>query len=528
ATLGFRGEALPSIASVSRFTLTTRRPDDLEGTEVSVVGGEIQHAKPAACPAGTEIAVEDLFFNTPARLRFLKTEATERRHINTMLSRLALAHPEVHVVLESDGRVLLEASPCTSLIDRAHVVLGAEVASELYPIAKGAHRGEVRLTGLFGAPSETRRNTNGMFTFVNGRFVRDRRIQAAIQVGYSGLLEKGTYPTVVLHLDVPYDQLDVNVHPAKTEVRFNEPDLVFRVIRGSLIDGLAETPWVPTPSATGKGRTYQLKSGSAAPMFDAGGDDFSLVSQHLPKIVPDPIQETLPGVGRLSPSASLDGRGGWWTSTADRSPAPSGGLQRSDVPPDGYFQSLNYVGRIGGLYLLCEDPDGMVVIDQHAAHERITFERLKGVFKGHHREVQSLLLPLHLELNRSRRDVLGENLSFFADAGFEIEPFSDDSYILRAVPAVLQQSSYARLINDALDELEQTGHTERVDEAVEAVLSRMACHGSVRAGDRMEPEEVRAMFRQMDAIDFRANCPHGRPVYFRLSWIEMEKRFERR
>ena len=509
SSLGFRGEALPSIASVSRFSITTRREEDLEGTTVRVSGTESVEVLPAACPVGTEVAVEDLFFNTPARFKFLKTEATERRHITEVMMRLSLARPVIHVRLVAEGKTVVDAAPCAHMIERASAVLGTAVSQHLFPVREPATRGNVVVTGLFGAPRAIRRNTSGLHTFVNGRFVRDQRIQAAIRTAYSGFLEKGQYPVVVLQIAIPPEEVDVNVHPAKTEVRFHQPDLVFRAVRAALVDGLADAPWVPN---AGKKRVYTLHGDgeSAAP-------ELRLSGARLPER--EPVQETLAVTRRVGPPDSL---GGWWTS-GDSPRVDPGSVTRHD-----YFSSLAVIGVLRATYILCQDDDGLVVIDQHAAHERITFERLKDVYSGHHRQVQALLLPVQLELDALQTQTLQEQVPFFEKMGFEMDAFSADTFILRSIPAVLLGASYQRLIRDALDELAESGHSERVDEAMDAVLSRMACHGSVRAGDQMAPEESRALLQQMDQIDFRANCPHGRPVYFRMVWAEIEERFERR
>ena len=515
-TLGFRGEALPSIASVSRFSLTTRTEGDLEGVKIGVVGGDVGSTEPVACTAGTEIEVRDLFFNTPARLKFLKTEMTERRHIAEAMTRVALSKPDVHVKLVSEGRTVIDAAPCIDLKERVSAVLGTAVADQLFPVKIPAERGNVTATGLFSSPKATKRNSSGLYTFVNGRFVRDKRIIAAIRTGYSGLLDKGVFPTVGLYIDLPANEVDVNVHPAKTEVRFHQPDMVFRAVRAALVEGLAEAPWVPgTKEAK---RVYTLDSSityqpgdedtlSLRPTAGEGDRGF------------EPVQETLSLSSRLDTNESL---GGWWTSRVGADVGPQ------TVPRHDYFNTLSYLGKLGTTYLLCQDGEGLVVVDQHAAHERITFEGLKAIYSGNHRQIQSLLIPIQLELDPVQVETMREHTQFFETMGFEIDLFSDDTFVVRAVPALLLGASYQRLLRDALDEIAVTGHSDRLDEAVEAVLSRMACHGSVRAGDRMMAQEVEELLRQMDQIDFRGNCPHGRPVYFQMDWAEIEKRFERR
>lgn len=509
ATLGFRGEALPSIASVSRMVLTTRKNDEVEGVELHIVGGSIERIRPTACPAGTEVSVRDLFFNTPARLKFLKSENTEKRRIQQSMVRLALARPTIRIRLHVDGRRTMDAPATTDMRERASMVLGKTIAQELYPVEPIDYGQSVTLTGMFGNPNATRRSRETMYTFVNGRYVRDRRIQAAITTAYSGLVDKGRFPVVVLHLIVPLGAVDVNVHPTKTEVRFKEPDLIFRCVRRGLMNGLASAPWVPQ---SGKGvRVYQLHKDTT------DGDDQFPASPGRPGV---PVQQTFTGTERMA--AGPTESGGWWASGDTYAP------ETTAVLDDSYFSSLRYIGQLGATYLLLQDEQGLVLLDQHAAHERITFERLKSIYAGHHRHIQNLLLPVELELDHIQNALLEEHSEFFNKMGFEIDALGPDTFVLRSAPAVLVRAPYNRLIRDTLDELGQSGYSQRIDEAVDAVLSRMACHGSVRAGDHMESAEVVALLKQIDEIDFRANCPHGRPVFFRMSYTEIEERFDRR
>ncbi|MBN1947653.1 MAG: DNA mismatch repair endonuclease MutL [Bradymonadales bacterium] len=522
ASLGFRGEALPSIASVSRFKLVTRRPDDLEGTAIEISGGQIEAVRPAACPPGTEVTVRDLFFNTPARLKFLKTEQAERRQIVDAVARLALGQPQVYLRLVHQGNLQIDAPPANELRDRASSVLGHRLAERLYPILPVEGFDYVEVNGLLGDPQLVKRDSGGIYLYVNGRFVRDRKIQAAIMMAYAGLVDRGLYPTVILQLALPPQAVDVNVHPTKAEVRFHEPDLVFRAVRRALLDSLASAPWLPE-SRKATQRSYTLREAGAGPLLAGQQPDRGALLDRLRKRLPDQVavQQTLPGTHRSTLVESSVG--GWWA-TGDLQSDQTG---QPVLRPSQYFRSLKYIGQLGATYLVCQDEEGLALIDQHAAHERILFERLKDTYAGHHRQVQSLLLPVQLELDRSQLTTLEEYSAFFTSCGFEIEPFSASTVVIRAVPAVLVGSQYDRLIREALDELASSGQSQRLEEAVEAVLSRMACHGSVRGGDQLAPQQVQALLAQLDDIDFRGNCPHGRPVLFRVSYAEIEKRFER-
>lgn len=563
STLGFRGEALPSIASVSRFTLMTQEADALSGTRLEIEGGQIKDVRDAGLPRGTCIEVRDLFFNTPARLKFLKTTATEVRHISEAMLRVAIAHPKVHVRLTHNGRKLIDLPGNTSLGDRLHAVFGQETRQALFPSAEYPPIDGVWAEGFYSRPDFTQRTTSQFYVYVNGRYVKDSTAYAAIKSAYRGMLEKGRYPMVVLFVHVPPDLVDVNVHPTKIEVRFTKSDAVFRAVYHAVHDALQDTPWVEDV-----GRTYTLKPRNAVGGKRAGAAIGPDQATFDPLDVRDaPRQGDLslgregrrPGEPLRMPIAALFGP----APKANAAPADedSGAetfaqaIQASNAPshpfapgapmgrvveigdaaseaverPEevGYFSRLQFIGQFRKLYLICADASGLVIVDQHAAHERIGFERLRAAYRAQTRERQPLLVSQRLVLDTLRAAAMREHAEFFDELGFEIEPFGGNDFALKAVPAMLVGADYGRMVKDALDDLSSLGRTDRINDAFDAIFARMACHAVIRAGDVLREEEAKALFAQMDAIDFGANCPHGRPVYYRLPVSELEEAFGR-
>jgi DNA mismatch repair protein MutL len=545
-TLGFRGEAIPSIASVSRFSISTRPADDLEGTEVFIEGGITGDVRAWGGPAGTMVAVRDLFYNTPARFKFLKTTATETRHISEWILRLALSRFDVHFRLQHNGKRLLDLPVDTDLGDRVRAVLGREVREALFPTADYPPVEGVTCRGLYSRPDLTQRTARAYYTFVNGRYVKERTIQAAVRAAYRGMIEKGRHPTVVLFVSVPSDELDVNVHPTKIEVRFRSSDSVFRAVYHAVADALLHTPWVDTETRTYTLRPAHVGAGRMDTIdpLDARQVGLALGEHRAPG---EPARVRLeemfgprisPGADAVGPAgavAPVPEESGWGDLAAAVAANPAAsqalgqGSSRIEIElSEGYFSRLRYLGQFKRAFLVCSDASGLVVVDQHAAHERITFEYLRVIYAGEHKEAQALLIPQRISLDAMRAAAMRDlGLPFFEALGFEIEPFGGDDFALAAVPAILASRRLDRLIKDTLDDLAEYGRSDRVTEALDAVLLRMACHGSIRGGDDMTPEAVRELFRQLDAVDFGANCPHGRPVYFRLPLAELEAAFGR-
>lgn len=541
ASLGFRGEALPSIASVSKFELVTRQDTTIEATRVYIEGGSLKLVEPWSAPVGTSITVRDLFYNTPARQKFLKTIPTEQRRCMEVIHALAIPRPQVSFSLKSKGRTLLSLPAVDNIWTRVETIVGLEDAKHLFmadTIAVDGHE----TWGFISSPEHTTRTADSVQTFVNGRAVRDKNLLSAVRVGYDTLLDRGRYPKVFLFSNVPFDQIDVNVHPAKTEVRFQNPAAMHASIRRAIRKALADSPWVPSAEAsasqfpgpattsetplslsppqvaeqpgelnlwTGPTRTYRMGDvqPSASVEFSESGridEPYDERRSHFAGVIPP-----------FSRESSLDAL------------APKGSAEADALAP-GWFQSLHYIGPLHRLYLLLSDAQGLVIIDQHASHERITFERLRTQWKTRQHPSQPSLMPQVFSLNAIRRMTLSEHLEFFGRLGFEIEAFGDDDFALRATPEWFDERRFKPMLEDVLDDLGETGQSTRLEEVVEGVLSRMACHGSVRAGDALSHGEVRALLEQLDACDFGANCPHGRPVWFRMTLEELELRFHRR
>ncbi len=543
-SLGFRGEALPSISSVSKLELETKPHGEVEGTRIFVNGGSIEEVEEVGKAAGTTVVVEELFFNTPARLKFLKTPRTESRHITEMLTRMALSRPDVRFRLKKDGKIRLDLPQVESLKDRILAVLGREVYDDLYPTFDYPAIHGVKARGYFSKPGHTQRSARNVYTFVNGRYVRDRTIMAAVRKGYKKMLPGGRYPSTVLFLEVPFDLVDVNVHPAKTEVRFDDTQPIFRAVYHAIADALAEAPWLDEQM-----KSYQLKQRDREEGQQGEG------SKGRPQMVRpgetqvEPLnarRRRLSEQGGLSPGEiSSPLRGGSAPGGKPQLGFKKAGLtplkepprvdlgRAADEPPtaqgsEDYFSSLKVIGQFRRAYIVCEDASGLVIIDQHAAHERIAFEHLREAYTSDEGEHQPLLFPLRLELDALRRDVMDEHLEFFDEAGFSIEHFEGQTYMLREIPAIMEGANHEALIKDALDDLSNLGTSTRVEEHVDGLLSRIACHSVVRGPTELGREECQGLLEDMDRIDFKANCPHGRPVYYRISLFELEEAFDRR
>jgi len=557
STLGFRGEALPSIASVSRFTLLTKPRGAVGGTRVQIEGGGAPLITDASSPPGTEVAVRDLFYNTPARLKFLRADTTEVKHVVEVVQRLSLPHPDIAFHVSHNGRTLLDYPAVSSGMDRIHSVLGDPDSRGVYAL-EAAEQDGVHASGFFAQPAVSRRTNAAMWMYVNGRYVRDRSIQSAIRVAYEGLIDRSRFPVAVLFLQVPVRAVDVNVHPMKTEVRFHDSQAVFRASRRAFVQSLAACPWRPSSrdsltsgqAVSAPGPTGPFPVQAALPTVqqtwygserigEAGASQHTVASG----AVVQPQQATVARTYLLrdDPTAARPNRSSRAVelSHGDESelitaesleyaarPAPAG-LPGGSLPR-GFFENLHFIGTFKANYLLASDGLSLIVVDQHAAHERITYEKLRSSWQSRRAEAQPLLVPRIIGLDSLRTAILHDHLAFFQALGFHLEPFGGQDFALKSVPAILQGASVDALLRDALDELGETGNSRRIDQAIDAVLIRIACHGSVRAGQTLSGEQVLALFRELDRIDFGANCPHGRPVWFRMTLGEIEKRFDRR
>jgi DNA mismatch repair protein MutL len=513
ASYGFRGEALPSVGSVSRLTLLTRPAAEVEGTRVVVEGGNLLACQPCGCPAGTRVEVRDLFFNVPARRKFQKSARAETSHVEETLTRMSLASPGVDFRLEVDGRETLRAPAARGSDDetaRAEAILGRNARGNLFAVE--GPPGEVRVTGLVSNPVLSRADQKGLYLFVNGRYVRDRTLTHAVLESYRTLLEVGRYPVVVLKVDLPPHAVDVNVHPQKLEVRFQDGPSVHRAVTAALVPLLSRTPWLAGPT-----RSYTLHAPPAGEpaVADVGDIHRRRVTEALERYAgavfsrgdpppPPPSRPAFSAAGRATLPFTAPGLGG------------AGG-----------FSHLRYLGQVGRTYLVCEGPEGMVVLDQHAADERVNFQRLRAAWDQGEVPAQGLLIPLRIALSRAEEEAVERHRDTLARAGFDVEPLGSPDVLLRAVPALLLGRSPERLCRDLLAELADTGSGQPMSNAVDALLSRVACHAAVRAGDALSPSEAAALLKSLDGVDLAAHCPHGRPVVRSVTLPAMAGWFDR-
>lgn len=487
STLGFRGEALPSIGSVAKMDILSRRPDAASGHRLRVEGGRKDELAPTAASVGTTIEIRDVFFNTPARRKFLKAPATELSHVCDVVNRMALAHPEVHFQLQHDGRTVADYVAVAHATDRMRQVLGLEVAKGLRAFSRRV--GEIAVHGYLSAAPASFPNARYLFTFVNRRYVRDKILTHAVLFGYETLLMKGQYPAVVLFLDLPYADVDVNVHPAKYEVRFRRQseihDAVSRAVRDALVQEARQPPVAAAvQSAPFPGvRETPLSYGGPAPMFRFEGAP----ARAEVFVVP----------------------------------------QQRQVAPCGFFSSLHVLGQILGCYLVCVSSDGFTLIDQHAAHERIAFENLRRQLDAGKVEQQHLLIPQSVDLSAGEMMLLEQKLDVMERFGFSLEPFGPASYAITSAPALLPEGDYAQIVRQMISELAEVDTSARLRQHLEDRLATIACHSVIRANRKLEMHEMRALLEALDGIEFATQCPHGRPVLIEWSREDLDRLFKR-
>jgi len=485
ATLGFRGEALPSIAAIAKVRLVTRAAGAAAATAVEAGGDGVRPAGVAGAAAGTTIEVSDLFAATPARRKFLRTPATEVGHVVDVLTRIAVATPGVGFRLEHDGREMLALPPVGDLRQRLVQTLGRARGASLVEIEAAA--GGYRLEGFLGRPGDALGSARLVWTYVGGngphaarRFVRDRLLLRAVMDGYESLLMRGRYPVAVLFLGVPAGEMDVNVHPAKLEVRFRRSaavhQLVVPALRARLTAALTpSTSMAPEPAAV-----HETPSGYGAPSSATSG---------IPVLA-------------LQPAL--------WSA------APRGG-----------FAALRFVGQIFDGYLLCEGEGRVVLIDQHAAHERVVFERLRAERRAGGVARDPLLVPEAVELPAVEAALLAEHAGSLSAAGLEGEPFGDGTFLLRSVPRLLRGRDMGALLRAVASELVEEGASGAPERVSDAALATIACHSVVRVGQRLGAAEAEALLAAMDGVEISAHCPHGRPVATELRRSQLEALFKR-
>jgi DNA mismatch repair protein MutL len=524
-TMGFRGEALPSIGAVARLAITSKARGADDAWTIEVEGGALSAPKPspwaALSESGARIEVRDLFFATPARLKFMKSERAEMMAVSDVVKRLAMARPDVAFSLEHDGRMTLrlsaEADPENEgRRTRLAGILGADFAPNC--IALDQTRADVRLSGFAGLPTFHRGTREHQHLFVNGRPVKDKLIVGAVRAAYQDLLARDRHPVAALFLDLPAGDVDVNVHPAKTEVRFRDAALVRGLIVGALSHALAgaghRASTTTAQSALGAARAYETPQPFLRSTVHAWGA----------------AEERLAPGDFMMPSARVEAM-----SPAMTEQAGAGDLEtaiRAAVnhdPEDARFFPLGAArAQVHETYIVAQTEDGIVIVDQHAAHERLVYERMKQMLANGGVRRQALLIPEVVELDPSEAEALAARAEELAQLGLVIEPFGPGAILVRETPALLGHIDAAGLLKDLVDDIAELGEAHALKEQLEEVCSSMACRGSVRAGRRLTGEEMNALLRQMEATPFSGQCNHGRPTYVELKLADIEKLFGRR
>jgi DNA mismatch repair protein MutL len=509
-TLGFRGEALPSIGSVARLSLLSRTAEASEGAEISVTGGKVEPVRPAAANRGTVVEVRDLFFATPARLKFMKSEKAEASAISDVVRRMAIAFPHVRFVLSGSDRTTLEfPATGTDRLARIAQVLGRDFRDNAIEI--DAEREGVRLTAFAGVPTFNRGNSLHQFAFVNGRPVQDKLLWSALRAAYAETIPHGRYPVAVLSIEIDPALVDVNVHPAKSDVRFRDPGLVRGLVIGAIREALGrEGDRAATTGASGLMRAFRPEAQRPATPWTPAASPY----RPFEPAASMPLRAEQAGFAEFAtPSARSE-----LVFTAHQ-PVPDDAPQQH---PLGAARA-----QLHENYIVAQTQDGLVIVDQHAAHERLVFESMRNALHSRAVPAQALLIPEIVDLPEDDCDRLVAHAEEFATLGLGIERFGPGAIAVRETPAMLGEMDAAGLIRQLADELAEWDTANGLKAKLEYLAATMACHGSVRSGRRMRPEEMNALLRQMEATPGSGQCNHGRPTYIELKLSDIERLFGR-
>lgn len=522
-TLGFRGEALPSIGAVARLRIASRPPGASEGWEIAVTGGAVTAPVPTALGKGTRIEVRDLFYATPARLKFLKSERAEQMAINETVRRLAMAHPEIGLSLSHNGRRTLDLPAeqgglFAARSARLAAIMGREFTEN--SIAVSASHDGITLEGLAGLPTYHRGTAQMQFLFVNGRPVRDKLLTGAVRAAYQDFLARDRHPALVLFLTLPPTEVDVNVHPAKSEVRFRDSGTIRGLIVGGLRHALAEAGHRAATTIASAALGAMRAPGSLPQQRSRGyGTPFtSADARAAAQAFQAPAGQGLPGL--QEPSAAF-------ARPADQ-PAPADRVANAPPTAGAEFPLGVARGQLHETYIVSQTADGIVITDQHAAHERLVYERMKNQLEAGAVPRQALLLPEVVELDPDAIARLSERAAELAELGLALEPFGPGAIVVREVPALLGTVDVQGLLRDLADDLAEWESSHALRQRLEEVCASMACHGSVRAGRRLTAEEMNALLREMEATPHSGQCNHGRPTYVELKLTDIERLFGRR
>jgi DNA mismatch repair protein MutL len=567
STLGFRGEALPSIASVSRLRLETRAPDQDSGTIIEINGGKMFRVEEAGLPPGTSITIRDLFFNTPARKKFLKAESTELSHIASLVTHYALAHPDKHFELHSATNAMLVAPPVAGYSERVYQVFGKETLDQLIPVAAelplahvglpqpppwrrreeddesgSTEPGHLRLHGFVSKPEIQKLNRNSIYTFVNGRLIRDRLIQHALTEAYRNILPPTVFPVVLLFLEMPNAEVDVNVHPSKTEVRFRQQGVMHDFLRDSVRSALMKARPVPqfvteirahptaSPSLT-PGARDATAAGAPTWQFGATAQEFSLQA---------PPQAAIAEHLHFSEGIELDANaaipvarfprqtfGGPVEAPEASHCAPAIADETESVVEIPSLSSLRPLGQLRESFILAVNHDGLWIIDQHVAHERVLFERVVKQRAQQKVESQRLLMPIVIELTPAQQAVFSEISEELRNNGFEVEPFGTRSIAVKIAPAGVQAAEVEHMLHELLDQFSREEQALNLDQIRGRIAASIACHAAIKVNMPLEQNKMEWLLAELSKTDCPMTCPHGRPVVLRYSMKDIQRAFKR-
>ncbi len=542
-TLGFRGEALASIAAVSRFSIRSRRAEEDGGAQLEVVGGAAGEIIPVGCPAGTTVEVRNLFFNTPVRRKFLRTTQTEMSHVSEAFTRIALAYPAVHLVLRHQGRTLHDLPPTQELRERIARFFGADLADDLIPVSSGD--GDARISGYVANPSQSRSNNRLQYLLLNGRAIRDRSLQHALSEAYRGLLLTGRYPICFLRLELSSELVDVNVHPTKHEVRFQDSGRLYSQLLGMLRMKFLSTDLTARASIPGDASGPAIESTGAAAsrsrLVDWAKDELATRQQRLVDQSPSvagPTATDRPGPLTLNRLDALDcgaaPASGNATQEASSHPSgPSFATEQAPAPPptadrtDAAHAALPRALQIHNRYLVVETGEGMEVIDQHALHERILYEQLRDRALQGSVESQRLLVPEPVDLSATEAAAVLEQRELLGKLGVEVEPFGGETILVLAYPAMLSAASPGEVLRELVEQLVCDSPPPNRRDLFDDLLHMLACKAAVKYGDPLRKEEIEALLAQRHLAIDPHHCPHGRPTALVLTCEDLDRQFKR-
>jgi DNA mismatch repair protein MutL len=512
-SFGFRGEALPSIASISRIEMTTKREEALSGTKVTVEDGKVKEAVDIGCPVGTSVFVTDIFHSVPVRRKFLKKDSTEQGHCVDVITKLAMPHPGVKMRVMANGRTILNIPRARDLAERVSLVIGRDFRENILNVEE--KRETIRLKGFISSPHFTRSSTKGMLYYVNKRFISDSLSNHAVMTSYRKIIEAKRYPSVVLFLNISPDDMDVNVHPTKREVRFRNPREVYEIIVEAIAKALSG---ISPVSGIAPGGNYDVLQKHRGRIEDAL-KRYTISSGDKKTCFPPSVKKTNSLAHPSTGEKSLD---------EDASPAQAG-MWRTSKDRKLSFSSLEYLGQAAATYLVFSSTDGIILMDQHAAHERVLFEKFRNVSPGERIVSQRLLIPEVVSLPPSEFALLVEHAGMLENAGIEVEPYGGNTVVVKSVPAILTGNIELRtMLLDITEELSKAGKPRNIEEAKDNIFRLLACKGAIKANHSLMKAEVDSLCEQLDSTPFASTCPHGRPTYIQFRIRDLERMFRRR